>query len=61
MRTFINSKNNPNITVSNRDLFETIVNRIKAEQNGCSVFVPHVCNNIDAFGLDNRSVPLWLL
>lgn len=50
MRTFMNSRNNSNITVSNRNLFDNVISRLKAEQNGCSVFVPHVCNNIDAFG-----------
>lgn len=32
------------------DLFDYIQNRIKAGNNGSSVIVPHVCNNIDLFG-----------
>jgi O-acetyl-ADP-ribose deacetylase (regulator of RNase III) len=35
---------------SNNNLFETIFNRVKAQDKGCTVFVPHVCNNIDSFG-----------
>lgn len=50
MKTFLGSKYQSNIITSNRDIFEIIVDRIYAEQNGCTVFVPHVCNNIDAFG-----------
>lgn len=36
--------------LSNKDLFEIAESRIKAEQNGATVFIPHVCNNIDLFG-----------
>jgi hypothetical protein len=50
MKTFINSKHNTNITISNRNIFDSIISRINAEHNGCTVFVPHVCNNIDTFG-----------
>jgi len=34
----------------NSDLFEQIKNRINAGNGGATVFVPHVCNNIDLFG-----------
>lgn len=36
--------------LSNKNLFEVAESRIKAEQNGATVFIPHVCNNIDLFG-----------
>lgn len=32
------------------DLFNYIQDRIKSGNNGASVIVPHVCNNIDLFG-----------
>lgn len=50
MKTIANSKNRSSITVSNKNLFDIIIDRIHGEQNGCTVFVPHVCNNVDAFG-----------
>jgi hypothetical protein len=40
----------PNYIVSNSDLFEVIEKRVSAGNNGATVFVPHVCNNIDMFG-----------
>lgn len=39
-----------NYVVYNSDIFEHIKNRVTAGNNGCTVFVPHVCNNIDLFG-----------
>lgn len=36
--------------ISNRDIFESIKDRIAAGHNGATVFVPHVCNNLDLFG-----------
>lgn len=38
------------IYIKNRDIFDNIKNIIKAEHNGCSIIVPHVCNNVNAFG-----------
>lgn len=32
------------------DLFEGIELRVSSGNNGCSVVVPHVCNNVNAFG-----------
>lgn len=49
MRT-INKKIAQNITYINGDLFDFIEKPIRAENNGCSIIVPHVCNNINAFG-----------
>jgi hypothetical protein len=39
-----------NYIVSNKNIFEITNSRIRAEHNGCTVFIPHVCNNIDLFG-----------
>ena len=40
-----------NIThLKNKDLFEYVIARIDAKNNGSTVIVPHVCNNINAFG-----------
>ena len=38
------------IMVSNQDIFDSVKKRIKAENNGATIFVPHICNNIDLFG-----------
>ena len=47
----INKKNNSNnIAYSNNDLFEMVRNRVSLGNEGSTVFVPHVCNNIDLFG-----------
>jgi len=44
------TKNRSIITLNNCDLFESTKNRVFAESNGCSVIIPHVCNNIGVFG-----------
>jgi len=36
--------------ISNKNIFEIIKQRVNAQENGATVFVPHVCNNIDLFG-----------
>lgn len=36
--------------LSNKNIFDIAESRIKAEHNGATVFIPHVCNNIDLFG-----------
>lgn len=36
--------------LSNKNIFQSVIQRVSAKENGCSVFVPHVCNNIDLFG-----------
>jgi hypothetical protein len=38
-----------NYILSNRNIFDIIKERVKAKENGATVFVPHVCNNIDIF------------
>lgn len=35
---------------SNKNIFDIIEERISAGNNGSTVFLPHVCNNIDLFG-----------
>lgn len=43
-------QNNHKYILSNKNIFTIAESRIKAEQNGATVFIPHVCNNIDLFG-----------
>ena len=38
------------IQYTNKNLFQITRDRVTAGNNGCTVFIPHVCNNIDAFG-----------
>lgn len=49
MSTKIN-KNLPSYVISNYNLFESVRERVTSGNNGATVFVPHVCNNIDLFG-----------
>lgn len=49
MKLYNSSKNKTNIIFSNRNIFESSISRIKAENAGCTVFIPHVCNNLDVF------------
>lgn len=37
-------------SVKNKNLFEVVNSVISGEHNGNSVVVPHVCNNVNAFG-----------
>jgi hypothetical protein len=47
MKTIINK----NVCIiNNKNIFESIKQRVSAGNNGATVFVPHVCNNIDLFG-----------
>lgn len=38
------------INYCNGDIFQSIEKTASAGNNGCSIVVPHVCNNIDKFG-----------
>lgn len=40
----------PYIEVNKLDIFTSVSNRIKGDHNGSTVFIPHVCNNVDLFG-----------
>jgi hypothetical protein len=48
-RTFPKHKDTFNL-VKNASLFDIVSNRIRSEHNGATVIIPHVCNNINAFG-----------
>ena len=50
MNTKINIANHNFITVKNKNIFENIRLTANAGVNGATVIVPHVCNNINAFG-----------
>lgn len=43
-------KNTSKYTNLNGNIFSIIENRISSGNDGATVFVPHVCNNIDLFG-----------
>lgn len=45
-----NDQNDSYMLVKNANLFSIIRDRIAAGPNGCHVIVPHVCNNVNAFG-----------
>lgn len=36
--------------IKRENIFDMILDRINSEQNGANVIVPHVCNNVNAFG-----------
>ena len=38
------------VTVKNKNIFDVIQDRISCGHTGSTVIVPHVCNNINAFG-----------
>jgi hypothetical protein len=50
VKVFTKNVNYNTFMYSNNSLFETVFNRVKAQDKGCTVFIPHVCNNIDSFG-----------
>ena len=43
-------KENQNLIISKKDIFDTAKLCIKAQDLGTSVIIPHVCNNVDLFG-----------
>lgn len=43
------NKNNI-VIIKNQNIFDSIIERINSKEKGCSVIVPHVCNNVNAFG-----------
>jgi hypothetical protein len=43
-------QNSNQYIINNQDIFESVRKRVSAGNGGCTVFVPHVCNNIDLFG-----------
>lgn len=50
MNTKINSNQNHFTVVKNKNIFQNIRLITEAGSNGSTVLVPHVCNNINAFG-----------
>lgn len=50
--TTLKNKKHTNVIELNpkENIFVNINERIRGDHNGCSVFVPHVCNNVDLFG-----------
>lgn len=48
MKTIKTNKVGPHIIYG--DLFDFVEHHVKAGNNGTSIIVPHVCNNINAFG-----------
>jgi hypothetical protein len=49
MGTLLN-KHKSSFVYSNSNIFDIIQSRVNCGHNGATVFVPHVCNNIDLFG-----------
>lgn len=47
---FSTNKNNHSFIYSNNNIFDIAKQRISSANNGATVFIPHVCNNIDLFG-----------
>ena len=45
-----NTINTNHSMFSTSNIFEMSKNRVSSEKNGATVFIPHVCNNIDLFG-----------
>lgn len=45
-----NKKNYKSYSISNSSIFDVIEKRVRGDHSGATVFVPHVCNNIDLFG-----------
>jgi hypothetical protein len=50
IKTHINTTSNSYTLVKRHNLFDVIDERIMAGVNGSTVIVPHVCNNVNAFG-----------
>lgn len=40
----------PYVEVNKFDIFTNTFSRVKGDHNGSTVFIPHVCNNVDLFG-----------
>jgi hypothetical protein len=46
----IKTTSRPNYILTKQDIFDSVNKRIAAGHAGATIFVPHVCNNIDLFG-----------
>ena len=49
MKTYI-KQNKSNSMISNKEIFHSIIQRSQDKNQGATVIVPHVCNNLDLFG-----------
>lgn len=47
---FNKNSNNINIVKSGQDIFTQSLAAVNGQHNGTSIFIPHVCNNINLFG-----------
>lgn len=45
-----NKHKKDNMSVIDGDILELSINRINSDNNGATVIIPHVCNNINLFG-----------
>lgn len=45
-----NNKDLPYTLYNNEDIFVNTLSLAKMDQTGCSIVIPHVCNNINLFG-----------
>jgi hypothetical protein len=50
MPKILHNKSNSNYIVKHDDIFNSVNLCVSAGNNGCSVIIPHVCNNINGFG-----------
>jgi hypothetical protein len=48
MQSYVKTKHN--FITTNKNIFDISKQRVNGDSAGCSIFVPHVCNNIDLFG-----------
>lgn len=49
MKTKSRNKSNT-IIYTDKEIFESSINRILSKENGSTVIIPHVCNNVNTFG-----------
>lgn len=50
MSKIAQTKNYNKYILSDKNIFESVFDRVSGDHNGATIFVPHVCNNIDLFG-----------
>lgn len=49
-KNFDRYSNNINIVKNGQDIFTQALSAVNGQHNGTSIFIPHVCNNINLFG-----------
>lgn len=50
MKTRINVRKDHSFVTTTNNIFDSAINRVNAQNNGATVIVPHVCNNVNVFG-----------